>query len=675
MEAFITSFCKNELLNCKESVNKGFLSLYFCDSHIDESLLNSIPTEFGCTLFLDKLTNKLLIFRIPESSLRSKLETSDSLHIEQFYEDCAVGINKCDQPYITQPYELVALEEPYEEKLSTRIDFGLPYENALLSFVGGELPYGNTPQPYGAFDLVYFDGPLPHAYFDMPCKISIGEIFLEPYQLERGPTSFQRLAQFYNDVNFPSTGIVEWYGNSLGPKQSFVMEYTDSEKPLRTFVEPYGTHPILKAFSMPYETTIVSETTCTMEYTINSTPIVHFSLNYNITEDSLRTSFEQQYDIRERNVAKVGISEFYSLLSDATDIQEFTISVLIDGEVIDPIAINIAGSLEQYCLSLSMNVGSMAEYVICTPGKTVVVTINTDIFVFVLEGKSRNRVHGETSYTVTGLSPISLLDRPHADTLLKAWDTPTTAKQVAEEVAIGFIDSVTHPDWWEGVDWPLPANSIFANDEVPKEIIKKLTEASGCVLQSYPDGNLRIRKRYPVAVPAWGTEASDFLISDEADVTELSESFESRDGYNKVLVSNQDVSSANNISIEEETINESTKRLKCYLVPWGDAFTLKTSGGEWVTIEALGDYEEDLEETIEFIEGSGSTSKPIYQEDNSSRKWLHTQLGAITFSEDGKLTSEVEGFSLLFIKYTTKYRYYEVKSPRIEAVQFYTEAV
>ena len=99
-----------------------------------------------------------------------------------------------------------------------------------------------------------------------------------------------------------------------------------------------------------------------------------------------------------------------------------------------------------------------------------------------------------------------------------------------------------------------------------------------------------------------------------------------------------------------------------------------TSGGYDISIEYLGVFEETYPpltedpETVEFVNGAATTSKNIYG--IVERNWVRDDLGGITPSEDGHLTSEVLGESLMKLRYTIRYRKWRVVSPVLPEVQF-----
>lgn len=557
----------------------------------------------------------------------------------------AVSINKSwELPYdlvynyLNQQYEL-----PYDSVEPFYTDFEEPYDDRWLSQDFDE-PYENTLCISSSWEEIW--------------SFPIHQSVEEPWDILFPAIPRSYVVEYYRDRANPQIERVEWYENALLPFLQMEIPYENIPFSSKSFVESYSGY-------------IDINTSFDFSYTLLTQPIIAISEPYAICEANIRKDAELVYKLNDKDPAYSEYSEFYSILSGISEITDFDISVVVDETIIEVLSISIQGSLNSYALTLSMNVSSISDYQVCSYGKIATISIGSESFKFFLEGKNRSRSHGESIYSVSGTSLNCQLDKPKSDTILKSWDTAITAKAVIEEVASDYIDAVTHSNWYEPENWLIPANVLFANDESPLEIVRKIARTSGGVIQPYKDGTLRIRKRFPVSVPNWNTTAADFILTDEDNTFSSSENFEFRSGENKVLVSNQDVSNSDRIRIDEVEINSLEKKLLCYVTPYNENFELLTSKND-VTIELMGTVEETITETIEIVEGSGTVSKPIYSENTAAREYLDTQLGAVTFYENGNLTTEISGQSLLSITYTTKYREYIVRSSNLGQAQFYT---
>jgi len=294
------------------------------------------------------------------------------------------------------------------------------------------------------------------------------------------------------------------------------------------------------------------------------------------------------------------------------------------------------------------------------------ITVDSDIYTLLVESPRRSRpAPGIENFIVPFASKTILLDAPYADMLTQEFAGAMASATVASMVAIAGLSVI-----WQMVDWYIPSTVLYANNETPLDIIRKIVGAAGGVIQSAPDGSLICRSEYPISVPAWVTSPPDFYLTDMDNYFSVDSTPVIRDGYNKYLISNEDVGGSG-LTLEQRDIDSMTKEVLVYRVPWDDSkvTTLETSGGSWVSIIDEGVRTEQLTEQVEFVSGDGSVGKPLYS--LGAQDYKERDLGTITTSEDGSLETAVEDNSLADITYTTKYHLFRVSSPNIEDVQFY----
>jgi hypothetical protein len=199
---------------------------------------------------------------------------------------------------------------------------------------------------------------------------------------------------------------------------------------------------------------------------------------------------------------------------------------------------------------------------------------------------------------------------------------------------------------------------------------KEIVHDAGGIVLSTLDGNLLIVAEEETPVPDWPQATPAQTIHAVLERISTSESKDEQKGYNCFDVSDQ-LASGETFRFEEERIDGRTKELRLFLVPLDPErrFVITHSSDNQVTVEPFGIVSLQIrDELVEFREGSGRTNKPIYG--LSSVVWQKENLGGVTFSEDGILTSTVSGYSLLKVSYVTKYFKWIVRDPRIEDVQF-----
>jgi len=294
-----------------------------------------------------------------------------------------------------------------------------------------------------------------------------------------------------------------------------------------------------------------------------------------------------------------------------------------------------------------------------------------------ISGKSSRQTTSSTIYNLECKSKSYLLDSKFVPTLQREFDSALASDIVRDMAAYAGLNVIWNV-YQDGilVDETIPKGFLFANNEKPLSVIRQIKDFMGGVIQSTPEGDLEIIHEYPTKVPDYETATPDYVFDSSIRFESVSTSYEQKLGTNTVNVSDQ-LTSDTTYRCEEEEISSTEKYVKGFHTPWdSEEVFLDTSGGDTIYIEYLGVEEatvpgpDDPEtvERIEFIGGTGSTSKPIYS--INSLSWVNDSLGSVISSEDGTLTADILGESLLEISYTTKYYKWKVTSPELKHVQF-----
>ncbi len=484
------------------------------------------------------------------------------------------------------------------------------------------------------------------------------------YGLKLGST----LQQLYSITDVVQAYIQQVYGLKLGA----------------TLQQPYGNAPVIKALLNQYYSHS-SQIQKILDQRYGNALQIQNSLEqswnypgalqsileqrYAITATELQAISEQIYDMHSRDLVSNSVDQIYGIMADAL-VQKVTVSATIGGRAVDPHHITEENDRGQYDLSCELHLRRLSEYIACKDGEEILITVDGETSIYFVESRRKARSNrADTNYIITGLSPTARLDAPYSLPLLKTFEAAKAARIVADLAApLGITVN------WNIVDWFIPADTLFANNETPYQIIYKIKEAAGATLQSEPDGSLTVEPAYPVSIPTWKTVTPDLHLSDAQHFFDADEQSDKRNGFNQFYISDQ-FASTGSLQPEEFQISDTEKQIRCYQVPWDDQANvdLTTSGGDWVSIEPMGIRAEIKTETVEFVSGSANTSRPIF--DLLSLNWLQTQLGAVTFSENGKLSAEIKGESLLQITYQTKYHLWLARDAKIEQVQFVVEAV
>jgi len=444
-------------------------------------------------------------------------------------------------------------------------------------------------------------------------------------------------AQYYGDTPTIAKHLIQYYGDAATVKRAVVQMYGDALAICKIIEQPYSLPAHLAAF---------------------------IEQKYNISGAELRLVVEQLWALKGTDAVRAILEQPFGILADPAQILTYTVAVLAGEVAIDPLHVNIEGSQDQFCLSCEIHCGSQADYLACTVGSNLEVIVNAQTFNFFIESRDRNRGHGTAEYIIKGLSRSALLDAPYADTI--SGELTGMASAIVAGLAPDFV---IH---WHTVDWFIPANTLLPADQTPLAIIRDIAHAAGAIVQTELDGSITIEPLYRTAVNRWGTATVDHQLSDSLDFFSTSETFEHRPGYNRYQISDQ-LTSETTSRLDPEIISETVQEIRGYKTPWVDDLSLRHSGGDWVTIEAMGLETIDKIEVVEFVAGEGRTQYPIYG--IGELAWLQSNLGSVTHAEDGRLLAAVTGESLLSITYQTKCRKWRATNPRSEQVQFISDEV
>lgn len=345
-------------------------------------------------------------------------------------------------------------------------------------------------------------------------------------------------------------------------------------------------------------------------------------------------------------------------------LQAIAYAVTIGGRVVDPSLIRWRRDEAEYLIDIELQLPDEGEWLQCALGEEIRITV-TDIvdLTGVVESLPWSAGPDGPSWIVRGVSPAMVLD----DETIASEDFSGIADEIAAELVSRYGLSLT---WSLPDGWPVRTGSLVATHETPLSVLRKLAESAGGVIQSMPAGALTIRPEYPVAVPGWPSATPDLIISDQDFAISATGDLVRNTRYNAFLIGDQGTSGSGVTIDEGEQLSPTQREIFVYVVPWLDRSTLTftQTGGAWVTIESMGEVEQTItDEEIEIVGGAGSLSKPCHA--IISTDYREVSLGAITAAEDGSITTEIDGESLVQITYTTRYLSYILTNPNPDTVQ------
>jgi hypothetical protein len=350
--------------------------------------------------------------------------------------------------------------------------------------------------------------------------------------------------------------------------------------------------------------------------------------------------------------------------------QQPAISVTANGLPISPYRIELMASSSEGTISAEIYLADQGEWLVCRHLDSLTLTIDGDEYQLMIEAPRATRSGPDAAeYVIPAISPTVLLEAPYAATINRTFSAGM-ASTLVTDLAAEYGVTVD----WQLVDWHIPAGILYALDETPGAVIGKVVAAVRGIKQTAPDGTLVCMAEYPVSPPDWASSPPAAILTDMDDFYSRDSVPEIRDGWNRFVIGNANEGADLGIRLEQETIDANTVEVRLYQVPLveSEIFPLQTSGGGWVGITAYGLTSEAIvDEQVEIVGGEGDTRYPIYG--SISYRYREATLGAITPGEDGHLTTETPGQSLVLVNYTTRYRRWLVTSPNVEEVQFFVE--
>lgn len=529
-----------------------------------------------------------------------------------------------------------AVHFPDPEKL-LRVFLEQTYDLELYGIIYGfaEQLYGNVPIAYGINEQPYLLTRVVAQFVEQIYGLKLSVI----------------LVQLYGDVPLV-TAILDQY-------------YDDGGRLRATLEQFWGDYNIVRnSNDQPYFFPALLTQVLEQRYSISANDIFKMS--------------EQVYNISGVDYVRQFVNQPFSLLDDGSQVAVGNNQVIVTSSTgvetaLSFFHINVESTSDQYCMSCEVHLASQIDYERCRILDDLTVTIGSDVFEFFIESRQRNRSHGNAQYSISGLSKTALLDSPYTEGITNEEGLTGMASAIVTTLAAGYTVN------WNTVDWFIPTDTLMPSDETPLSIIRNIAAAAGAIIQTEPNGEMTIEPRYvttlnPSTPINWYTITPAYTLSDAFDFFNTGETFEFRPGYNRYLITDSETSEQT-VRFEEESISATEKLVRTYQVPWTGIFDVGHTGCSWVTLFDEGVENRLIEdEIVEFIDGAGSTSYPIYSIDGDPH-WQCDNLGAVTFEEDGSLTSAIENESLLRISYYTRCQVYRVINPEDEELQLVAEEV
>lgn len=332
------------------------------------------------------------------------------------------------------------------------------------------------------------------------------------------------------------------------------------------------------------------------------------------------------------------------------------------GRRVELLDIAIRQDWDSYLWAGNLTLASLADYQAIKTGDALTLVLQGSPYALTARGKSHQNSGDGPSVTVRVASPTVILE--DAPLITKTWSS-AMAREACEELSGAPID-------WRIVNWRIPAGRLTCEGATRIAVIRRIAKAAGAIAQTAPDGTLRVQYRFPVSVPGWDIAPPNQIYTDRRDNLSYSESYQNRDRWNAVVISDEsDVERTYALEYIESDARSGT--LRVYAEPWLDpgAFRVSHTGDPSILIGAGAVMPRIETETIEFKAGAGALRYPVHN--LISVNWRRRDLAPVVW-EWGKKELKAAGgggYSIAVVTYETRAIEYPVNhSVRGELTQF-----
>lgn len=372
------------------------------------------------------------------------------------------------------------------------------------------------------------------------------------------------------------------------------------------------------------------------------------------TSTTTRTQFEEQWDIRDSNRVQAQHAQPYVLfMSGATEfINRATMGyVMHKGRKVDAAEYDLSTSEDEYVWVGKFSVTDQDAYASISLGDAVSIVIAGREYVLVVTSKNLTRdSESEVSMTVTAHSPAILLSSPHTPTISYELTTPKMARDIVEEILGQTVD-------WQILDWMIPAAYFAVTDVEPISAAKTIVESVKGIIESKPDGTLRVRYLFPVSVPDFSS-GSVTTLTDVYDALSYEGEVASLAVYDCFRIRDNSGTASDTLEFKPDDGETTIGEIRAWVTPWREV-SLSHTGGSSLTLGSFGLHSISIEgEEVEFKGGKATLAYPAVS--ITSVEWLSDPLGSVILDPRTRdiTSSEREtnyGYGLARISYTAEY--------------------
>jgi len=427
----------------------------------------------------------------------------------------------------------------------------------------------------------------------------------------------------------------------------------------------YSTLPIVKS-SVTLDYSVLTKVTSSTVVTANS--LVPVSAGVSMPFDTtvpVAQSIALVADILALNPVANDTALSWVMTSQASVNVTNAIQLLVGNKTIPIMSAEVSADEGSMGWRGSISLTNPNDYLALPLNTLFILDLQGEQYTLVVDSKGVNRSFNQETYNIQGVSPANLQSKPRVAALTRQWNTPTLASALVGSVYTGVIH-------WNAVDWVIPANRYQVSNSDPTTVVKSIAAAVGAVVDALPNGDLVVRPKFPVSPEKYAITTPAHIYTDLVDNLSISESYKVSAFSNDLVLSDVSSSYSDTVEYVPDPLVVGKGILKVYLTPVRSNYAVRTTKFN-ISLASTGTSLEAHTETIEFLDGAASVSKPI--QSISSVVWGDVDLGGVTFINGAtSLSSLTASSSLATVTYTTMVSTYSVTGGSLgEKAQFLVE--
>lgn len=540
-----------------------------------------------------------------------------------------------------------------QEATAEETEFGLYYSQTYLAYSEMRLAYArNFSVDFIRFSLHSIKERFLLHGITIPVPFGVRQGVVLPYDLQGTLVSNPAV------IDMPLHGLLQ-VGFEIDCKNTGMLGGSIIDVPARPYVAGGG--QVDSPYNLPVVAGVVLSLADTIDLRVGT--LIPLDLNAYV-----RSGVQVAYDLLSYTPIVKGLVITAPMLSTAPIVRTvpFTISdpTGVDPDGLDLTEAQLVAEEGSYGWQGTFYLEKLEDLNKFTAHSLFTCDLGADTYVFMVDAKNLVRsTASEFKAVLKGISPSARLVAPRAKTLTKTWETATTAHDIINEVLDGY------PALLEIINWGIPASRFGVEKASPMDVIEEIAAAVGGVVDTLPDGTLRVRSKYPLSVPQWGPFTVDHTYDDDPHVFSADDNDVPIRVYDKFRIMDAEAEDSGD-RLEYTEITSTSGEVRVYPAPWRTTAYLDSTSPSCVigpsTLEIR-----DEEETIEIYNGEGQTQFPILSV--NLLQWLEVDLlGVVAGGDSTKVTTThaTEKYSLLKINYKTRCLVYPVSGAIGQEVQF-----